>query len=434
VEKTFFRQAVALAAFAFCLLATAHAVAEDKPYPFTDPYKATVFGTPPDAVYTIQPVPRVSLRSFEVDSRPIPDIFWYAEDLEYSVALQKKPAPLMFLIAGTGADHDASKMRFLRALFYGAGYHVACLSSPTHFNFIVSASRHAAAGYVPNDVEDLYRVMGWIADEIKEEAEVTGYDVGGYSLGGMHSAFLAHLDKSKGRFHFNKVLMINPAVNLYASALRFDSWLAPENTGGKTPVEVMDKLYRQFAKFYKKREVESLDSEVLFQLSQYLDASETDYKILIGTSFRVTAASMIFTSDVCLHAGYVVPSDTFLTSHDPLLPYFTVASKLRFEQYFDEYLYPYLRYLGPPISKEEAIRNCSLASIEPFLRSADNIYVVGNLDDPILDHDEVTFLQDVFGERAFLFEHGGHCGNMMYAPFARRMLKDMGATADEVKR
>lgn len=415
----------ALCLFALCLWATGSAVAADKPYPFTDPYKATVFGTPPDSMYPVQPIP-ISMRSFEVDSRPIPDIFWYADELEYSVALQKKPAPLMFLIAGTGADHDASKMRFLRALFHGAGYHVACLSSPTHYNFIVSASRHAAAGYVPNDVQDLYRVMGWVAEEIEDEVEVTGYNVAGYSLGGMHSAFLAHRDREEKRFNFDKVLMINPAVNLYGSALRFDSWLDPKNTGGRTAVEVMDKFYRQFAEFYKTREIESLDSEVLFQLSQYVKASNTDFKILIGTAFRVTAASMIFTSDVCLNAGYVVPSDTLLTTTDPLLPYFTAASNLSFEQYFEEFLYPYLRYLGPPMTEDEAIYNCSLMSIEDFLRSSDNIYVVGNLDDPILSPDEVGFLQDVFGDKAYLFEHGGHCGNMMYAPFARRMLQFTG--------
>lgn len=417
---------VALSVLAVCLWATGSAVAADKPYPFTDPYKATVFGTPPDAMYPVQPVPRVSMRSFEVDSRPVPDIFWYADELEYSVALQRKPAPLMFLIAGTGADHDAGKMRFLRALFYEAGYHVACLSSPTHYNFIVSASRHAAAGYVPHDVEDLYRVMRWVAEDINDDAEVTGYSVAGYSLGGMHSAFLARMDSEEKHFNFVKVLMLNPAVNLYGSALRFDSWLDPNNTGGKTVMEVMDEFYRQFAEFYKTREIESLDSEVLYQLSQYVNGSDTDFKILIGTSFRVTAASMIFTSDVCLSAGYVVPSDTFLTTTDPLLPYFTAASKLTFEQYFEEYLYPYLRYLGPPMTEGEAIYNCSLMSIEEYLRSAENIYVVGNLDDPILSGDEVKFLQDVFGDKAYFFEHGGHCGNMMYAPYVRRMLEFTG--------
>jgi hypothetical protein len=52
--------------------------------------------------------------------------------------------------------------------------------------------------------------------------------------------------------------------------------------------------------------------------------------------------------------------------------------------------------------------------------------VVGNLDDPILSGDEVKFLQDVFGDKAYFFEHGGHCGNMMYAPYVRRMLEFTG--------
>jgi predicted alpha/beta hydrolase family esterase len=78
------------------------------------------------------------------------------------------------------------------------------------------------------------------------------------------------------------------------------------------------------------------------------------------------------------------------------------------------------------MTEGEAIYNCSLMSIEEYLRSAENIYVVGNLDDPILSGDEVKFLQDVFGDKAYFFEHGGHCGNMMYAPYVRRMLEFTG--------
>ena len=44
------------------------------------------------------------------------------------------------VIAGTGSSHRGAKMRMLEAAFYGAGFHVVSLSSPTYANFIITAS------------------------------------------------------------------------------------------------------------------------------------------------------------------------------------------------------------------------------------------------------------------------------------------------------
>lgn len=393
------------------------------PYPFKDQYKATVFGTPPSLQYPLDVVRKPSVHTFEIRDRNVPDVFWYAGKLDYSLLMHKEPAPLMFLIAGTGAQYDGSKMQFLQKLFFSAGYHVAAVTSPTHFNFIVSASRYGAAGYVPLDVDDLYRVMGWIRDDISSKYTVTGYSVAGYSLGGLHSAYLAKLDKSRKEFNFDRVLMINPAVDLYGSALRFDSWLEPESTGDKTPEQIIDKFYRQFAEFYKRRESRTIDSDTLFRLAEHLDATTSDYRTLIGASFRITSSSMVFTSDVCLQAGYLVAPGITLDMWSPLLPYFTAASHVTFKNYFEEFLYPYLRTIIPNISEEQAIENCTLPGIADFLHDADNIYVVGNSDDPILSSADLSFLKKTFGGHLKLFGYGGHCGNISYTEFAEALLK-----------
>lgn len=47
--------------------------------------------------------------------------------------------------------------------------------------------------------------------------------------------------------------------------------------------------------------------------------------------------------------------------------------------------------------------------------------MIGNADDIILGSDEVAFLRETFGERAHLFPHGGHCGNLRFTPFAEKM-------------
>jgi len=139
--------------------------------------------------------------------------------------------------------------------------------------------------------------------------------------------------------------------------------------------------------------------------------------------FRITASSMVFTSDVCLGAGYVLPTGKKIATNDPLLPYFSAASRISFEQYFDEFLLPYLQSRERGMTKEKALAACTLSGLGPFLRTANNVYVIGNEDDPILNERELQYLKETFGERGVFFPRGGHCGNLQYTGFAQKLLE-----------
>jgi hypothetical protein len=43
--------------------------------------------------------------------RKIPDVFWYHDEFRFSLAYQRKKAPLIFNIARTGSNYKAGKMR-----------------------------------------------------------------------------------------------------------------------------------------------------------------------------------------------------------------------------------------------------------------------------------------------------------------------------------
>lgn len=394
-------------------------------YPFANRYKATVYGTPPDYRYTLPAatldvVPEV--RSIKIAERRVPELFWYCDAMEYSVMLQKREAPLIFIIAGTGARHNSSKVRFLQNLFYSAGYHTIGVSSPTHFNFIVSMSKHGLSGYVPYDVDDLHTLLGWIKSDVEASAKVSGYSITGYSLGALHAAFLAERDSREKRFNFEKVLLINPPVDLFNSALVFDSWLRPNGDGGG-PQQAVTKFIERFSEFYQTNHLGRLDSEVLYRFFRSLDVSDEELKQIIGVGFRITASSMVFTSDACLDAGYIIPAGTKIPTNEPLLPYFIAASHVSFEEYFSEFLLPYIQTRDAGMTREGALAACSLLRLEGYLRSAANVRLIGNEDDPILSAREVAFLKDVFGGRGVLFPLGGHCGNLQYGPFAAKALE-----------
>jgi hypothetical protein len=90
------------------LLATSSwAATEEYGYPIKDKYVATVVGTPSEYWADLpKKIPFHTRRLSIFPDRKVPDAFFYDSELLYSVALQNKAAPLIFLIAGTGSSHN----------------------------------------------------------------------------------------------------------------------------------------------------------------------------------------------------------------------------------------------------------------------------------------------------------------------------------------
>src|SRR5471032_2660940 len=133
-------------------------------YTLTNPFEATIATTPPELRPELPSNEDINQQDRSVRLRPerefsLPDNFWPVKKLTYRIATQDHAAPLIFLIAGTGARYDSSLNEYLKKLYYKAGYHVVQLSSPTSFDFISAASRFATPGITKEDAEDMYRVM-----------------------------------------------------------------------------------------------------------------------------------------------------------------------------------------------------------------------------------------------------------------------------------
>jgi len=417
----------------FVLAAFAPASAYE--YPFKNPYEATVLGTLPRDEFPLDSIRPSSLRDLNplsdlgavrerellLHERPVPEILWYDDTLQYSVALQRDVAPLLFIIAGTGSSYDSANCRFLQAVFHRAGYHVVSLSSPTYPNFVVSASTTQVPGFIPRDVADLYQSMDAIVNEIGRD-RISSYNLTGYSLGGTQSAFLAELDTREKRFGFDKVMLLNPAVSLLTSATILDHLLSDNVADRTEAARVVADLVSDLSAAYRGSDEVNFGDEFLFALHGSRSISEKELKILIGVAFRVSLASMVFTSDVCTGAGYISPRGHVIEKNESLSPYLDAAVGVSFEDYVDEYLLPFLAFTDPAMTRERAVAASSLESIAPFLRESTNIAVMTNVDDPILTPDNLGFLKRTFNGRLTLYPAGGHCGNIRYRDNVAAML------------
>jgi hypothetical protein len=193
-------------------------------FPFIDPYVATVVGTPPGYQAPLPAaVPRRELEITVLPGRPAPPVLWYEDSLRATLVQQEGEAPLVFIIAGTGAGHDAQNVKIMEKAFYQAGFHVISLPSPTHPNFVVTASTSGVPGRIKEDAPDLYRAMRLAYEEVAGDIEVSSFHLTGYSLGGWQAAFVAHLDESERAFGFEKILASTAPCGFWTTCWRTTS-------------------------------------------------------------------------------------------------------------------------------------------------------------------------------------------------------------------
>lgn len=176
----------------------------------------------------------------------------------------------------------------LQKAFYQAGFHVLTLTSPTHSNFIINASTTAVPGHLVEDSRDLYQVMKLAYGMVKEQIEVSGFHITGYSLGAAHSAFIAKIDAEEQAFGIEKVLLINPPVSLYNSVSILDGLLYRnfDTKDSQASREYVDRMLGAFARTYKRTDRLDFGGDFLYDVYKYNPPKDENLEIMIGVSFR----------------------------------------------------------------------------------------------------------------------------------------------------
>lgn len=396
------------------LLVTGQASAYD--FPFEDPLLATVAGTPSQYQADLpEDAPRKTIELTIKLPGEIPEIFWYDRALRYSFLKQKQPAPLIFVIAGTGASHTGRTVDILHKVFYKAGFHVIVLPSPTHSNFVTAASTTSVPGHAYDDAKDLYKVMEAAYEQVKDKIEVTDFFMTGYSLGGFNAAFIAKLDEERRIFNFKKVLVLCPPVSLYNSVNILDAMLddnVPTDAAGIN--DYIDRVFGNLAAVYKQNQHVEFVGDFLYIAYQELSPEPQALKGLIGLAFRFSSANMAFTSDVISNAGFVVRKNTGLGIPTSLTPFAITGFRTTFADYLDGIMVPYFGSRDAGLTRDRLIALSSLQEIESYLSSADHIGMMTSADEIILAPGELDYLRELFGNRATIYPTGGHCGNLAF--------------------
>lgn len=390
-------------------------------YPVVDGFLATVIGTRTheEAVVPSRvPIRVATLVRFP--NRKIPKVFWNQSEMRYSVSAHEQAAPLIFVVAGMGSSYNSAKMLYLQRLFFGEGFHVISLSSPTHPNFILTASKSGHPGFTPEDSEDLYVAMREAYAQLQSRVDVTDIHLTGYSLGGTQAAFLTAIDDREEVFKFKRILMINPAVDLFASLQILDGLFEdalPE--GAESVVDLVERLMAEISDYVQINGRRSVDGELLYRIAEkrIAEGRPPTRKMLAGliaAAFRLSSSNMFFAVDVLSKNGQIVEPDVTLGVGSSLTPYFHRSMELSFEDYFEDTLLPYWQSRSSGLDRERMIEGASLRSLTQLLRNDIRIAAVTNEDDIILTPENLDFLRTTLGDRVKIYPRGGHFGNMTY--------------------
>ena len=394
-------------------------------FPIDDPYSATIIGSA--TMMTPGVSENIPLKVYEIqikDKKEIPDVFWYASKFKFSFSKQKnKKAPLIFVLAGTGSDYSAIRVKFMQRIFHDAGYHTIAISSQMSQQFMISASTNAIPGMLIRDNEDIYKAMKLAYNKIKDQVDVTDFYIMGYSLGGTNAAVLSYIDEKEKAFNFKRVFMVNPPVELYDSAVKLDKYL-DEYTGGKSVgIEKLLNSTLARVKGSLTSEYANIGADTIYEIVKGDILSEAEKKAYIGLAFRLTSTDLNFISDFITKSHVYTKNPEKVNKFTNMKEYFKAVNFATFEDYVNKIGFPYYKKYNKDFTIEDLKREASLRVIEDYLRTSPKIAAVTNADELILNEKDIDYLKDVFKDRLIIYPKGGHCGNMFYKENVDVMLK-----------
>ena len=394
-------------------------------FPIEDPYSATIIGSA--TMMTPGVSENIPLKVYEIqikDKKEIPDVFWYASKFKFSFSKQKnKKAPLIFVLAGTGSDYSAVRVKFMQRIFHDAGYHTIAISSQMSQQFMISASTNAIPGMLIRDNEDIYKAMKLAYNKIKDQVDVTDFYIMGYSLGGTNAAVLSYIDEKEKAFNFKRVFMVNPPVELYDSAVKLDKYL-DEYTGGKSVgIEKLLNSTLARVKGSLTSEYANIGADTIYEIVKGDILSEAEKKAYIGLAFRLTSTDLNFISDFITKSHVYTKNPEKVKKFTNMKEYFKAVNFATFEDYVNKIGFPYYKKYNKDFSIEDLKREASLRVIEDYLRTSPKIAAVTNADELILNEKDINYLKDVFKDRLIIYPKGGHCGNMFYKENVDVMVK-----------
>lgn len=325
---------------------------------------------------------------------------------DYGFARGRQGFPLVFLIPGFGCSYNHGTVLYLTEKLVARGFHVAVLHSPSHPEFLMSSHHSGIGGIFSEDAKDALLGMSAIADHLcGMGVDYKQKHLVGYSMGALNAGFARTIETKMGAKLFDRVVLINPPVDLAHGTVQLDGFVKALN---------MPRI--QKARLAMKAGLaillpRTIRRDRLSLIQTFLDRpiwTDAELRALIGSSFEGTVSGGMKVAAVlgALTAEQVVRT---------------------FSDYCELATVPhYRRRFNPDATMIDFYRTESLLRIANDLAADGNVYLLHNEDDFLLRPRDVAWMKSSFGKTATVFETGGHLGNVWRPEFQAALEAALG--------
>jgi hypothetical protein len=333
-------------------------------------------------------------------------------DLHYKLWLQDEPAPLVTIFPGMGSHFQGMGVNAMAQVYFNAGFSVVIISSAMNWEFYLAASRSKAPGYVPHDVLDIHNALLKIVAEIKKDnpGKIKSLHLVGYSLGGLHTLFLAELEsRTEHKIGFSSYLAIHPPVDPYSSMFTlddfFDKWKKWQKKDVPFKIESAVAAYLSLIRNGLPDKKKSAKVKIPLE----------EAKVLIAYAYRNSLRELMLA--ICSSGndmGFIREQYGFTKN-----TLYNELSRYSFAKYAEKLVKKSAAIrTGKSLTMKKMAENSNLNSIRTFLEKANNISLIHSLDDFLINKNDVVRFSKIFGKNAYFFRYGGHLGEL-YTPEAK---------------
>jgi pimeloyl-ACP methyl ester carboxylesterase len=389
-------------------------------YPYKDPYIATMTAALMQGSENPPTSEIEDLRANILDHRNDVSLLEGMGTIHYRFYRQSGPAPLIFIIPGLAGSAYSGSARFLAEWFAVHGFHVLILPSPFNWNFTLAASASGYPGYTQEDSNDLYAVMQRVLDDVKTRCHAQIGKIGmlGFSDGALYAAYISKMDSEKRLIGVDTYLLVNPPVDLFEAARKIDRMVAI----GKDYV-ADQKTYLEAYAFGVV--AQNLNNDIgapdyFADWNERLRLKDKQIEYLIGKNLDDAVGDAIYVIDLVNNRTILKhPINWFHRSAR-----LEEARSYSLMDYVETFVIPRLRRVG---NKEMSLKTLdklnSMRGIKSVLENKPNVFLMHNLDDILISAEDIAYLEKLFGERAIIYPHGGHLGNLWYPENKQHMLE-----------
>lgn len=380
-------------------------------YPYKDPYLATMTvalmqGSESPPTSEIE-----DLRVNILDHRNDVYLLEGMGAIRYRFYRQNGAAPLIFIIPGLAGSAYSGPARFLAEWLAGHGFHALILPSRFNWNFTLAASASGYPGYTQEDSKDLYSVMQRVLDDVKTRYDARIGKIGmlGISDGALYTAYLSKMDSEQRQIGIDTYLLVNPPVDLFEAARKIDRMadIGKEyGTGQKTQLEAY-----AFGVLMEAMRNDPGDPDYFADWDKRLRLEDKQIEYLIGKNFHDAVGDTIYVINLANELSILKTSISWGYRSARL----EEARSYGLMQYVETFVIPRLRRIGNKEMSLNALDKLnSLRGIKSVLENNRTVFLMHNLDDILVSAEDVAYLEKVFGDRAMIYPHGGHLGNLWY--------------------